>query len=62
MSGLPATSELERLGVRRLSAGTAIAQAVQSGPREAARDFLGTREQGATAFTTGDVNALTRRD
>jgi 2-methylisocitrate lyase-like PEP mutase family enzyme len=60
--GLPATGELERLGVRRLSAGTAIAQAAYNRAHEAARDFLGTREQGAAAFTTGDVNALMRRD
>ena len=34
MSGLPATSELERLGVRRLSAGTAIAQAAYNRAHE----------------------------
>ena len=60
--GLPSATALERLGVRRLSAGTAIAQAAYNRAHEAARDFLGAGAQGAAAFTTGDLNALMRRD
>jgi 2-methylisocitrate lyase-like PEP mutase family enzyme len=59
--GLPSAQALERLGVRRLSAGTGIAQAAYTRVHEAARDFLG-GAHGAAAFTTGDLNALMRRD
>jgi 2-methylisocitrate lyase-like PEP mutase family enzyme len=60
--GLPSAPVLERLGVRRLSAGTAIAQAAYNRAHEAARDFLGAGAHGAAAFTTGELNALMRRD
>ena len=59
--GLPSAPALERLGVRRLSAGTAIAQTAYNRAQEAARDFLGGAHR-AAAFTTGDLNALMRRD
>src|SRR5262249_41318959 len=60
--GLPSAPALERLGVRRLSAGTAIAQAAYNRAHEAARHFLGASAQGTAAFSTGDLNALMRRD
>jgi 2-methylisocitrate lyase-like PEP mutase family enzyme len=57
--GLPARDVLERLGVRRLSAGTGIALAAHNRTYDAARAFLG-HEPGDSAMSTADLNALMR--
>jgi 2-methylisocitrate lyase-like PEP mutase family enzyme len=59
--GLPPRATLERLGVRRLSAGTAIALAASNGALRAARAFLGVETDGDASLTTADVNALMRK-
>jgi len=58
--GLPPTALLARLGVRRLSAGTGIAQAAYNRTREAARAFLGLGTDAESPLTTGELNALMR--
>ncbi len=62
--GLPPSSELEALGVRRLSAGSAIAQAAFGRAASVARAFLrdGRRSDGANddAPSFADLNALFR--
>jgi 2-methylisocitrate lyase-like PEP mutase family enzyme len=57
--GLPARAALERLGVRRLSAGTGIAVAAHNRTYDAARAFLG-HEPDDSAMSTADLNALMR--
>jgi 2-methylisocitrate lyase-like PEP mutase family enzyme len=57
--GLPPGATLERLGVRRLSAGTGIALAAHARTYEAARAFLGLEPDGA-AMGTADLNGLMR--
>jgi 2-methylisocitrate lyase-like PEP mutase family enzyme len=57
--GLPPRTTLERLGVRRLSAGTAIALATHNRTYEAARSFLGCEPDHST-MSTADLNALMR--
>ena len=52
--GLPPSSALARLGVRRLSAGTGIAQAAYNRARDAARAFLGLGTDGESSLTTGN--------
>jgi 2-methylisocitrate lyase-like PEP mutase family enzyme len=62
--GLPPVAELASLGVRRLSAGTAIAQAAASRTAALATAFLrdGSREVAAEGpFTYRDLNALWSR-
>jgi len=62
--GLPAAAELAALGVRRLSAGSAIAQAAASHSAALATAFLrdGTREApGENALTHRELNALFAR-
>jgi 2-methylisocitrate lyase-like PEP mutase family enzyme len=58
--GLPTASELARLGVRRLSAGSAIAQGALTHTRALATAFLrdGQREAADGAITHRDMNAL----
>jgi 2-methylisocitrate lyase-like PEP mutase family enzyme len=59
--GLPAASELAQLGVRRLSAGSSIAQALWGRAAALATDFLNTGRSeplGAGAMAYGDINAL----
>jgi 2-methylisocitrate lyase-like PEP mutase family enzyme len=56
--GLPPAHALERLGVRRLSAGTAIAQAAYSRTYQAAQTFLGVAGDGEPLLSTRDLNAL----
>jgi 2-methylisocitrate lyase-like PEP mutase family enzyme len=61
--GLPAASELARLGVRRLSAGSGIAQALWGRAAALATDFLTTGRSeplSAGAMAYGDINALFR--
>ena len=63
-SGLPAAAELAALGVRRLSAGSAIAQAAASRTAALATAFLrdGTRDvPSESALTHRDLNALFAR-
>lgn len=59
-SGLPAASELVRLGVRRLSAGSSIAQAALGRAKALAAAFLrdGHRDAPAEGATHRDMNAL----
>ncbi|MGZ8364398.1 MAG: isocitrate lyase/PEP mutase family protein [Caulobacteraceae bacterium] len=59
--GLPDAAELQRLGVRRLSAGSGICQALMGQAGALAADFLtngrsGPLAEGAMAY--GDINAL----
>ncbi|MGH6893389.1 MAG: isocitrate lyase/PEP mutase family protein [Dongiaceae bacterium] len=59
--GLPPAAELARLGVRRLSAGSGISQALWGRAAELAADFLkhGKSELlGDGAMSYGDINAL----
>ena len=58
--GLPPAAELARLGVRRLSAGSAIAQGALTHARALATAFLrdGERDATAGAITHRDMNAL----
>lgn len=58
--GLPSRDALERLGVRRLSAGTAIAQVALNRAYAAAQAFLGLAPADEASLTTGDLNALMR--
>jgi len=60
--GLPPAGALERLGVRRLSAGTAIAQAAYNRIDHATRSFLGVEGAGETSLSTRDLNVLMRSD
>jgi 2-methylisocitrate lyase-like PEP mutase family enzyme len=60
-AGLPGAAELERLGVRRLSAGSGIASAVYGRAATLARGFLvdGLSEpMGEDALSWGEMNAL----
>ncbi|MCG8457067.1 MAG: isocitrate lyase/phosphoenolpyruvate mutase family protein, partial [Holophagales bacterium] len=59
--GLPSVAELRRLGIRRLSAGAGIAQAMYGQAKELAAAFL--RDGESVSVTTGgmtyaDINAL----
>ncbi len=59
--GLPAAAELAHLGVRRLSAGSGIAQALWGKAAALAGDFLKTGRSeplGEGAMAYGDINAL----
>jgi 2-methylisocitrate lyase-like PEP mutase family enzyme len=59
--GLPLAAELERLGVRRLSAGSGIAQAAYGRLRSLAADFLrtgGSEPLGEGAMPYPEINAL----
>lgn len=59
--GLPAASELAQLGVRRLSAGSAIAQALFGKAAALAADFLKSGKSeplGTGAMAYADINAL----
>jgi 2-methylisocitrate lyase-like PEP mutase family enzyme len=59
--GLPTASELAQLGVRRLSAGSGIAQALWGKAAALAGDFLKTGRSdplGEGAMAYGDINAL----
>ena len=60
--GLPSTKELEVLGVRRVSAGSSIAQAVYGQVRRAADELLreGTYRQLDDPMDYGTLNALMR--
>jgi len=60
--GLPPADALAQLGVRRLSAGTAIAQAAYNRIDRAARTFLGVEADGEASLSTRDLNALMRVD
>lgn len=60
--GLPPAAALERLGVRRLSAGTAIAQAAYGRAYHAAQAFLGVEATEEPTFSVGDLNGLMRAD
>lgn len=53
--GVPKTTELRRLGVRRLSAGTKIATAALRAVRDAAAGFLGDGDSDALAARTGEA-------
>jgi len=57
--GLPPNATLERLGVRRLSAGTGIALAAHDRTYQATRKFLGLAPDD-TSLSTADLNALMR--
>jgi 2-methylisocitrate lyase-like PEP mutase family enzyme len=59
--GLPAAAELAQLGVRRLSAGSGIAQALWGRAASLGGDFLKTGKSeplGEGAMAYGDINAL----
>jgi 2-methylisocitrate lyase-like PEP mutase family enzyme len=57
--GLPSPSELQALGVRRLSAGSSIAQSVYSHARREALALLGTENAATTpALTYPELNSL----
>src|SRR5262249_20866723 len=60
--GLPTAAALEQLGVRRLSAGTAIAQAAYGRMYESARAFLGVDATEEPSFSVRDLNGLMRND
>jgi 2-methylisocitrate lyase-like PEP mutase family enzyme len=60
--GLPPAAGLERLGVRRLSAGTAIAQAAYGRTYRAAQAFLGVEATEEPTFSVGELNGLMRID
>lgn len=59
-AGLPPAAELARLGVRRLSAGSSITQAVLGRTKELAAAFLrdGERDTSPGALTHSQLNAL----
>jgi 2-methylisocitrate lyase-like PEP mutase family enzyme len=60
-AGLPPTRELQRPGVRRLSAATWLARAALRAARDAAAAFLASGDSDALASATGasiDYNAL----
>jgi 2-methylisocitrate lyase-like PEP mutase family enzyme len=62
--GLPDAARLQALGVRRLSAGSAIAEAMQGHVLAMMRGFMATGRidaQGAPAATYGEVQALMAR-
>ena len=59
--GLPPRETLQRLGVRRLSAGGAIGLAAFNGAQRAARAFLGVETDDETSLTTANLNALMRK-
>ena len=59
--GLPPAAELQKLGVRRLSAGSAISQAAAATAVAKAKDFLRNGDSGPLregAMTYGELNAL----
>lgn len=56
--GLPALARLRALGVRRLSAGSAIGEAAQGLVRDAAANFLATGKVDAPSPGYGVINAL----
>jgi len=58
--GLPTAAVLEQLGVRRLSAGTAIAQAAYGRMYQSARAFLGVDATEEPSFSVRDLNGLMR--
>jgi 2-methylisocitrate lyase-like PEP mutase family enzyme len=64
LAGLPAATELRRLGVRRLSAGSAIAQAAYGRTRQLAADFLATGSSDLFAdgaISYAEMNTLASR-
>jgi 2-methylisocitrate lyase-like PEP mutase family enzyme len=62
--GLPDAATLQQLGVRRLSAGSTIAQAAMALTKHLAGDFLAGRSNGlfGAAMTYAEINALMRQD
>jgi 2-methylisocitrate lyase-like PEP mutase family enzyme len=61
LPGLPSLEELKALGVRRLSAGSGIAEFLYGAMASLAKGFLETGKLDSShlkAFTYGEVNAL----